>query len=269
MAFDRSPRPAYKPSLQINEVVNNKESGRLMVALENTGDGPLYYGAETKVKVDGADFRVFGEQEVRLLERGESAGLEYPLDLSGVDGGGVSASVVAKYGSSRLSLDQFAAYNGGLGSISYIDQSNVSVRSARYDRENGRILVSIKNDGDLEAFVFSKLTLVAENGAPLKVSSPAVREIEPGSIHVEEFPLELSQAEISLNKEVMVSIDYGGRKGFLNKNISYAVPLEGDSGGLLLYGAAALAVCVVALLAYLAYRFVAGRMKGKRKPKRK
>lgn len=277
MNLDTFAVPAYKPRLGITEIFYNSDTRKLMVGLENIGDGPLYYEIEVKVLVDGNDFRSFGGSEVKLVERGESSGLEYPLDLSSVSEGAITAAVVVKYGAYKKSLEEFATSDGKLATIVYTDNSNVTVKFAKYDKEGQRIQVSIKNGGDSVAYVFAKITLIDENGVPTKISAAGIRQIEPGSIFIEEFPLILSAKEEELNKDVTVSVDYGGRRGFLGKQAVYTVPLEtagaaaagaGIDLGPIVLGALAAGVLLVVLLIvlFVGYKLFAGR---KGKPERK
>ncbi len=248
LALDVFQLPAYKPSLNITEIVYNRQNGKVMVGLENTGDGALYYNVEVRVQVNGADLKVFGQSQTALIERGQSSGLEYALDLSGVQEGAVGAVAIVKFGSSKNSLEEFRTFSGSLAEITYTDNSNVSVRSAKYEHDQQRLLVSIKNNGPGTAYVFAHITLLAEDGTPTKMNGASIRQIEPSSIYVEEFPLQLTDAELSLNKEIAVSIDYGGRRGFLSKSANYALPLEGAGAGAGL-AAAGIAVLIVVLLA--------------------
>jgi archaellum component FlaF (FlaF/FlaG flagellin family) len=262
LSLDTFRVPAYVPKLSVTEIVHNTQSNRAMVGLENTGEGPLYYVLELKVKIDGKDYRTFGSSEPVLVERGESSGVEYPLDLSGVQEGAVTASVLVKYGASKKSLEEFAVSEEKLVSISYQDNSNVSVKSARYDAEKQRLLVTVKNNGDAPAFAFLKLELVDEGGVPTKISAAAIRAIEPYSLLVEEFPLILSEKEVAINRDVSVSVDYGGRRGFLNRHASFTLPLgrQQDAGpqlsGVLLGAGAAL---IGLLVLYGAYKLMSGR----------
>lgn len=250
--------PAYRPTLNITELVYNSESKKLMVGLENTGDGPLYYSIEVKVQSNGADFRTFGEATAKLIERGASGGVQYDMDLSGVDEGAISAVALAKYGSTRSSLEEFASSSGKLASISYTDKSNVTIQYARYDPVGKRLTVTMKNNRPEAAYVFTRLTLIDEASGKTTVPAPQTREIGPSSMYIEEFPLILSDKEIGLNKEITVAIDYGGRRGFLVKSATYVVPLEagaasaaaGDSSQTLLMVLAALLLVAVAYIAY-------------------
>ncbi len=267
MTLDTFRVPAYRPRLNITEIVYNKNSGKVMAGLENIGEGPLYFTLEMKVLVDGKEYKVFGQPEPRLIERGESAGVDFPLDLSGVPEGAVSANALVKYGAARKSLEEFATSEGKLASITYVDSSNVSVRFAKYDREKQRMLVTIKNNGEASAFVFIKLVLTDENGQPTKIAGPAIREVESSALFVEEFPLILSDKEIGLNKEVTVTVDYGGRRGFLSKNEIYKVPLEQEAAPaqmqlqILVIGAVAAIAVLAVILLYAVYIFVVRKKK--------
>ena len=250
LALDIFLLPAYKPQLNITEIFYNKQTGKVMVGLENTGDGPLYYNIEVKVRVNGQDLKIFGATETKLIERGQSVGLEYPLDLSAVQEGAVSATVLSKFGSTQKSLEAFLTSDQALASITYIDSSNLSLKYAKYDRDKQMVTVTMKNNGDKPVFVFTRITLMAEDGTPTKVSGPSIRQIDPYAIFVEEFPMQLTDAEISLNKEVSVSVDYGGRRGFLVKSSNYTLPLEqsGAAGGQLQLAAVGIGILILILV---------------------
>ena len=258
MALDTFTIPAYKPKLDITEISYNEVTKKLMVGLENTGEGALYYTPEVRVMVDGKEYRVFGATQVTLVGRGESSGLQYSLDLSGIDQGAVTASVLVKYGSYSKSLEDFLSSEGNLTTITYNDDSNVTVRGASYDKDKQVLSVSIKNNGASTAYAFTKLALVDETGAQVNVSAAAIREIAPSSIYTEEFPLIMSDKEIELNKEVTVAVEYGGRRGFLVKQATYVVSMGGAAASQmelnpLLLGAGAAIVLLLVLFAI--YKF--------------
>ncbi len=250
LTLDTFRMPSYKPVLKITETAYNTQSKKVMVSVDNQGEGAAYYTMEVRVKVDGADFKSFGGQETRLIERGETQGSEYALDLSTVPEGTVTASVLVKYGSFKKSLEEFTSFDGQLTTISYTDSSNVTVQMARYDAEKKSVLVTIKNNGAEKAYVFSKLS-VRYGGSPTNISSSGVKELAPGSMAIEEFPLELTPEDLSANKNASVFIDYGGRQGFLLKKAEYIVPLE--SAGefpLILIGAALVVLVILAVAAF-------------------
>lgn len=259
MGLDLFRVPAYLPQLNISEIFYNKDSGNLMIGLENTGSGPLYYTIEARVQVNGQDYRVFGSNSTKLIELGSSDGVEYPLDLSGVPEGAVTASVLVKYGGSQGSLDSFATSQGQLATINYVDNTNVSVMFAKYEPDNQRLLVTIRNDGPQTAYVFSKISLIDASGATTSFSSSGITSIDPGSAAVTEFPLIMSDKEVQLNSQVPVTVSYGGRAGFLTKTATYVVPLQqaAAQGQLQPILLGALVAVVVLLVLYGLYKLVA------------
>ena len=249
--------PSYVPHINVTEVVYNQQDKQLMIGLENVGDGPLYYVLEARVTVNGNDYRAFGSNQTALIELGDSQGVEYPLDLSGVQEGAVASTVVVKYGSTSQSLDSFVTSGGSLAAISYQDTSNVSVRSAKYDVSGQQLLLTLSNGGSGQAFAFVKVLLKDENGQDVTISAPAIQQLDPSSLTVEQIPLGLSAKELDINKQLSVSVQYGGRRGFLAKSASYVVPLEEQAGLQLqpeVLGAIAAAIILVVL--YLAYKFL-------------
>ena len=263
LALDTFAMPAYVPSLEIGDVSYNTQTKKLMVTVNNLGDGAAYYTMEVRVKVDGADYKVFSAADTLLVGRGEVGGSEYPLDLSGVTQGKVTASVLVKYGGSKYSLDQYAQGESNVTSVSYVDTSDVSVVAAKYDGVKQSVLVTIKNNGNSPAYVFPKLELVL-SGTAANISGSGTRSVDAGSLFVEEFPMQLSQADLAANKKATVFIDYGARQGFLQKHNSYMVQLEeaaapANGGGalpvLLIVGV----LVVVVLIAGAAAFFLLGK----------
>ncbi len=260
LVLDTFPMPAYKPALDIVEVFYNSEAKQVMVSLDNVGEGHAYYILETRVLVDGVDFEVFGGEETQLIERGAQVPISYDFDISEVPSGEVTAVVVVRFGSSKTSLEEFISEEGPLASVAYQDKSDVMVQSARYDDSEDILSVTIKNNADESAYVFSKVRVVLD-GTPSNVTADT-RMIEGSSLAVVEFPLELTDEDLEANKEVSVFLDYGAREGFLMKKAEFLVDLQREGGDmLLLIGIVAfLAVGVIAAAAVGLYL-----LKGKKK----
>jgi len=264
MGLDMFQMPAYQPKLDIGEVGYNSQSKSVMVRVDNTGDGSAYYSIEVRIKVDGNDYKVFSANGTNRIDRGEQNGVQYPIDLSGVKEGNVTALVLIKYGSSRSSLESFSSKEGPLTSISYTDNSDVAVQAARYDSTKQSVLVTIKNNANQPAYIFTRLGLTM-SGAATNITGPGAESIDPGSLLVVEFPLQLSQADLAANKNVMVYLDYGARQGFLNKHGQYPVTLEeaAAAGGFPILIVAGLAVLVILVIVAVAAFFLM------RKPQKK
>jgi len=255
LTLDTFSMPTYKPDIRITDAAYNKDSKKVMVTVDNQGEGAAYYTMEVQVSVNGQDYKSFGGNDTTLIERGETKGAEYGLDLSDVPEGSVTATVLVKYGSFKKSLEEFTSYEGQLATISYTDNSNVSVQLARYDPQKNSVLVTIRNGGSEKAYVFSRL-MVRMGGLPTNISSSGTKEIEPGSMAIEEFPLQLSPEDLASNKNASVFIDYGGRPGFLVRKAEYVVPLEsaGEFPILLFAGIGLLVLAIIAVAAFLLMR---------------
>jgi len=250
--LDKFYLPAYKAQMELGEVVYNDQSGKLMVGLDNQGDGPAYYTLEVRVTVDGADYRVYtASSDPELIERGQQLGKEYDLDLSGLEEGQVGAAVVLKFGSSRYSLDDFRSKEGPLATVSYVDESKVTPTNAKYDAANSRLLLTLKNERTEPVYVYPKVQLII-GGSPSTVTGTATRTIEPNSILIEEFPIALSDSDVAANEDILVKLDYGAREGFLLKHEETTLPLAKEAGMdiLLIGGILLLLIIAVGLVAF-------------------
>jgi hypothetical protein len=251
LVLDTFRMPAYQPNLNITEIVYNKDSGNVMVTVDNLGDGSAYYTQEVRIKVNGQDYKVFPAEDTQLVERGEQMGTEYALDLSGVPEGSVTTTVIVKYGSSKKSLEEYTTKEGPVTTISYTDKSDLTVKSARYDADKKSMLVTYQNTGEGPVYVFSKLSLTLDE-TPTNVTGSGTKMIDQGAMLVEEFPLELSQVDTDANKEVTVYATYGGRQGFLLKTVAFVAPLEVTGFPLMLVlGVIVLLLILAAVVYYL------------------
>ncbi|MEW6721719.1 MAG: hypothetical protein AB1324_00495, partial [Candidatus Micrarchaeota archaeon] len=142
---------------------------------------------------------------------------------------------------------------------SYTDTSNVSVQFARYDAENRRVLVTLRNLGNSTAYANSRLGITL-GGLPVNISGAGTAALEPGALLVQEFPLDISGADLESNKNITVFIDYGGRPGFLIRHAQYVVPLEQE-------GLPLLAVLGAIIIIILAAAVLLGRKQEKSEKK--
>jgi hypothetical protein len=253
MNLDTFNMPAYTPALNISDVAYNTQSGKIMATVSNIGDGAAYFTMEVRVKVNGNDFKSFPVGDAMLIQKGEQKGQEYSFDMKSVTEGNITALVLVKYGVTKASPESFIQKEGPLASINYVDKSNVSVQAANYNAEKKTLSVTLRNLGQQKAYAFSHVTLNL-GGAPATISSAGTKELAPGALVVDEFPLALSDADFAANSQVQINVDYGARQGFLVKKGAFMMPLqkEGTPSGspMVLVGAGILVILLIALLAY-------------------
>lgn len=250
VTLDSFPLPAYIPKLEITEAVYNTATGSLMVAVDNSGDGPAYYLTEIHILVDGVEQKVLGDDTVSLIEKGDTVGTGYLIDFTELEEGNVTAVVIVKYGSSKYTLEEYDEYVGGLIEIEYIDKSNVTAREARYDTSRKILYLSLKNNKEDVAYVSSDVTLVLD-GEPTTVKGPYNEPLDGKSIIVVEFPIELDNEDLAANNEVTVHLKYGGRPGFLVRESTVVLPLQKEGFDFLLLLLILLIILLILLAIYL------------------
>jgi len=256
--LDTFPLPAYIPKLNISEVVYNTRTKNLMVKLDNIGDGPAYFMTDIHIRVNGVDYLVLGDNETQLLEYRDVVGLEYPLDLSEIEEGNVTAVVIVKYGSGKRTFEDYAYYSGPIAEIEYVDTSNVTAKSARYDGGKKLIQVTIRNNKAEPAYVSSDIELVL-NGEEVTIRGPRNDALDPNMIAVHDFPVELSGEDLAANKNITVHLKYGGKSGFLSKESYTVLPLEYEEFPWLIVGI----VILLIILILLGYYYWKRRKEGK------
>jgi len=250
--------PAYIPELRITNTAYNTATERIMITLDNEGVGPAYYISEVHILVDGEEYKTLGNDEPNLIEYEDTAGLEYPLDLSEIEEGNVTAVVIVKYGSSKYTLEEYTDYVGALTEINYLDQSDVTAREARYDTSKEIIYLTLKNNRGEIAYVSPDIELILD-GETTTLQGPNNEPVNGNSIITVEFPIGLSSEDLAANDEVTVHLKYGGRPGFLGKESTETLPLEKEGFDFLLILLILLIVLLAILAGYLIWKKKGGK----------
>jgi hypothetical protein len=249
--LDIFPLPAYVPELSIDEVVFNPETKQVEIIVANVGDGSARYTNELTVSVNGNALDTVSDDGVNFIESGEKLGTEYDVDLDNVDEGNITASVICRYGRYEDALDNFDYWDGPLLSVTYEDNSNLSIKGGRYDAENNLLLITVKNHHNESAFFRNTITLSLDGEqTSLKGNTKA---IDGSSLMIDEFPLEMSEEDLKANENITVDMKYGAREGYLKKEDRYNVALKEDgllSAGLL-YTVLPIALILLLLIAVI------------------
>lgn len=220
------PVPAYKPKLEIGTPVYNSQTKTIDVGIKNIGDGPAFYVLETRVKANGNEIKVFTDSSAIRLERSESKPIQYSFVPPSDFDGDLFAATILKFGSSKNSLEEVLVNEGKLISVSYLEEANITILGAKYDSTKKSFLVTIKNNKPTKVYEFSRISLLL-GGSLTNISATSDRVIEPNSVIIEEFPIELSQTDLSANKDLGIYVSYGSREGLLVKNLFMSIPLVG------------------------------------------
>lgn len=250
--LDVFPVPIYTPELSIESIKYNSVTKKIELLIKNKGDGIAYYKSEIKIKLNGEIYKILRDSEIKLLERAELKGNEYEFDFDGMIGN-VSANIITKYGTTKKSLEKFETYSSVLESIAFSDTSNIEIIRASYDKKEKELLISIKNPGAITTYVTSEVEVLL-NGINTKIKSEGVRTIENGSISVEKLPIELTARDIDANKNITITVKYGGREGYLNKQMQIILPLKSEQELDIIFILLGLVVLIVLIVGFLLLR---------------
>ena len=233
LGLDTFSLPAYKPIVNISEVNYDANAHQIMVSVSDTGDGSAYYALEARISVDGQPLKTIGSNQTLLIERGQTAGQKFDLDLSGVMEGNVTALVTVRFGSTGGALEDFAVWQGSLATINYSDDSDLKIAGARYDAAAHSVRISLGNPGSVRTYALARLNL-SMGGKATTLTGAQGQSIEPGSVIVQEIPLELNATDLAANANATLIVEYGARAGFLGKsaarNVDLRAPAENGGG---------------------------------------
>ncbi len=249
--LDRFPIPIYHSHLIIRNVVYNNASKSLMVTVQDLGGGPAYYIIEADVLLNGKPYKVLSTDNTKFIDSNRTDGLSFNLDISNITEGSISVKTILRYGSRKKEFDTIDVKIFNLTTINYIDNSNISILDYGYN--NGIIFLNIRNNGDKPVYVFTHLNLTI-NGKPAHMESDSERMIKPGVMITQQFPVKLSDSDLS--KGITAIVKYGGKPGFLSKE--KIVHIKNKQNNLCLF-----AIIIVALIVLIGAYLYTRRKKSK------
>jgi len=253
--LDTFPLPYYVIGLNIESVQYNKATNKLEVVVKSTAEGPEYFQNQVRIKVNGVEVQVLNDATPQLLERLEAKGSEYNYALPNIEEGNITADVIVRYGESAKSLSAYTFLSSPLTTVSFTDNSVIDFVSASYDSEKKILYISIRNNGTQDAYALVSTELNI-SGQKTTIKADGVTKVDKGSINAISIPIELSQQDLSANKEVKVSAQYGAREGFLQKTKEATLALSGKETGIdpLLIVLAILVVILLIVAIYFAMK---------------
>ncbi|MCP4647965.1 MAG: hypothetical protein GY852_09590 [bacterium] len=199
--------------LEITKAEYNTASGMLEITYGNTGNSPEYVKSQIDVYVDGAKAGAIGDEEPFQLDRGETLGKGYALE---VEEGEIVIEITALYGSSKRSMENGIQVTLNAGRVAYTDDSLMNISAFMQDAETGDVFITYDNVG-AESVYFKPDATVEIGGKSTKIKSDTLYQLGVGEAEMVKFPGILGSAEGGV--EVVAGADYGSREAFMEKRI--------------------------------------------------
>ena len=199
--------------LDISKAEYNTASGMLEITYENTGNSPEYVKSQIDVYVDGGMVGAIGDEEPFQLDREETLGKGYALE---VEEGEIVVEITSLYGASKKSTENGIQVTLDAGRVSYVDSSLLEISAFTQDNDTGDVFVTYGNAGE-EAVYFRPDATVEIGGKSTRIESDTVYSLGVGEAEMVKFPGVLGAAEGEV--EVLAGADYGSREACMEKRV--------------------------------------------------
>lgn len=244
--LDKFPMPKYTLNLQIYSILYNKATNALWVTYRNAAGVGTYLQGTITLNVDGQT-KVVGDQDVVFIDKNQYKTIIYDVVLEGDD---ITAKVYTIFGEGKRSLEFVLEGEVKVESVEILDQSKINITDIAYDKGRGKFLITIKNIGEVDAYVNVELLDIYINGELITISSPQNVLLKPGQTAVFEVDAKLSDVDIENNPIIKVKAYYGERENSLIKTLYGEYAFKYARGDIITYVLILLIIILILLIIF-------------------
>jgi hypothetical protein len=204
------------------------------------------------VRVDGGVVQTLGDKDLQRLERNETRGFRYAIDLSSAvaENRNLTAEIFTIYGESPEILDRAIEAEVPIQVSTGDDQCELKLGKVTFDERTQRISVGLKNPSGVDCYASINLLDVIIDDQPQLINYPGQALIQAGSKETFKIKQRMTPVDLEDNPLVHVRVLYGERDGLLFKVIDKTVPFgrAGDYTMIIIAGIIALLLILVIIL---------------------
>lgn len=221
--LDRFPIPRYGLNLAVVAAALNTATNNLEITYQNRAQIGTHFRALSFIIEDGETTHTIQDDEtVNFVDANDYKTILYKLiDLDGNDIQLESENLVALittiYGESPKSLEQTLVTNVSIQRISILDEADIEIVDASYQKSGSKFLVKIKNIGVVDAYVGIEMPDIYVNGEYIIFTSSEPVMIKPGKTKTIPVITTMEEDDIPENQEVKIIALFGERETALTK----------------------------------------------------
>lgn len=221
--LDRFPIPRYGLNLAVVAATLNTATNNLEITYQNRAPIGTHFRAISFLLIDGTTTHTIQDDEtINFVDANDYKTILY--QVKDVDGNDIqlesqqlSAQITTIYGESPKSLEQTLITNVSIQRISILDEADIEIVDASYQKSGSKFLVKIKNIGAVDAYVAIEIPDVYVNGEYLIFTSSEPVMIKPGKTKTIPVSTTMENEDIIENPEVKIRALFGERETALTK----------------------------------------------------
>lgn len=249
--------PSYEREIGLTGVRYNLATRTIDVALQNKKDLKTYLRTTVSIFAGEQRIQAVGDEQINLLEEDDRRGFSYPADLSQALASNtpLEANVYTIYGEAPNFMDRELNQRTPLMIVNKEDNCEMEIKSARFDPEIQRIILSVKNTGQADCFVDANIADLVISDETTTAALEEIAFVEKGNSAELKIKQRMDAVDLEDNKEVHARAYYGEEKDFLFKKTEGIFDLqrpgkETTNYLFIIIGAAAILIIVIAFLKF-------------------
>ncbi|MCK4670724.1 MAG: hypothetical protein KAT43_05985 [Nanoarchaeota archaeon] len=223
MDLETFPMPSYDLGISIENLKYNTKTKQLEVIYNNEKDLIVYFKSTFNILLDDENKGTVGDETPVFLDKGETLGVAYDIDLTADLAGATEkklmADVYTTFGESTRSLEHVMS---GLVPIEFIeveDNSKMKALGVKYHEKIQRFMIKVENIGDVDAYANPNLVGLIINDIKTDIGSAKSTFIKKGEIKEINIKQRMDEVDIVDNEQVKVITYFGERENvLLNKD---------------------------------------------------
>jgi hypothetical protein len=262
-ALDMFYLPALVIQIDFGFAQYNTIEKTLEIVYRNRGSRAFLSGT-IGIMVDGTVVQTVGDKDLQRLERNETRGFRYSIDLSEyvAQNKNLTADVFTIYGESPEILDRAIATQVPIRIATADDQCELKLDRVTFDERTQRISVMLDNPSDADCYASINLLDLIIDDQPQLVNYPGQAFIRANSRETFRIKQRMTPVDLEDNPDVHVRVLYGEHDGLLFNIIDERVPFgrAGEYTMIIIVGVIAVLLILIIVL------FVLWRRSRKERP---
>jgi hypothetical protein len=250
-ALDMFYLPMLVIQIELGYVQYNTLDKNIEIVYRNRGVRTFFSGT-INILVDGQTIQTIGDKEVQRLERNETLGFRYPVDLSEYVGQNrnITAGILTIYGESTEIMDRAIMANVPIRFSTANDQCELKLGRVTFDTNTQRISVVLDNPSQADCYASINLLDMTINDQKQLVNYPGQAFIPAGTSQTFKIKQRMTTVDIADNPTVHVKVLYGAQDGLLFKFLDETVPftLAGEYTTIIIVAVIAVLLIVIIVL---------------------
>lgn len=225
-ALDFFPLPVIDLNLVFQKMQYNTQTRNVEITYANKGMR-AFVKTSIGILANGDRILTVGDVDVQRVESNETAGYQYPADLTEqvASGQNLTADMFTLYGESPDTLDRAITLTAPLPVITMTDNCELGLKTIQYNSKTQRFVVKVENNGPADCFADIELRDVIVNDQPTTITYPGTAAVKAGRTGTIEIKQRMTEVDLADNPEVNVHAQYGERQEFMLSIIEARMPL--------------------------------------------